>query len=270
MGLNIFNIECLWILIAIAISCCIGYKKYIWFFSIGYGLAIATTGIILGGLYSSSITSIMGIACILFILYGVRLSVFLAVREFKNHSYQKKMGMEIKDGKGMNFFVKSVIWLSCTLLYFMMCAPVIYRFVNKAGTDTCFVVGMVIAFLGVWIEIVEDEKKSSLKKKNPDRFCDKGLYRIVRCPNYLGELLLWLGVFISGITALNGVGQWIVAIFGLVGIFYVMFSGAKRIEVRQDKSYGKMEEYQKYIQKTPIMIPLLPLYSVKKYKWLVA
>ena len=38
----------------------------------------------------------------------------------------------------------------------------------------------------------------------------------------------------------------------------------------EDKSYGENEEYKNYIKKTPIILPLLPLYSVKKYKWLVA
>jgi hypothetical protein len=33
---------------------------------------------------------------------------------------------------------------------------------------------------------------------------------------------------------------------------------------------GTMEkEYQEYVKKTPILIPLVPLYSVEKYKWLV-
>ena len=48
-----------------------------------------------------------------------------------------------------------------------------------------------------------------------------------------------------------------------------MFSGARRLELRQDRTYGNDEEYKKYITKTPILIPLIPLYSVKKHKWLV-
>ena len=50
----------------------------------------------------------------------------------------------------------------------------------------------------------------------------------------------------------------------------VMFSGARRLELRQDKNYGKDPEYQKYVTTVPILVPFIPLYSVKKYKWLVA
>ena len=36
-----------------------------------------------------------------------------------------------------------------------------------------------------------------------------------------------------------------------------------------DEKY-ESKEYKKYKKKTPILIPLIPLYSVKKHKWLVA
>ena len=64
--------------------------------------------------------------------------------------------------------------------------------------------------------------------------------------------------------------EWICALLGYAGIIYVMFGGARRLEIRQDKNYGADPEYQKYKFTTPIMIPFIPLYSVKNHKWLVA
>jgi len=55
-----------------------------------------------------------------------------------------------------------------------------------------------------------------------------------------------------------------------VGIIFVMFSGARRLELRQDKNYGGDPEYQAYVKSVPILLPFVPIYSVKKYKWLVA
>jgi hypothetical protein len=49
-----------------------------------------------------------------------------------------------------------------------------------------------------------------------------------------------------------------------------MFGGARRLEIRQNRTYGQDPEYQNYVKTTPIMIPFVPLYSVEKYKWLVA
>jgi hypothetical protein len=47
-----------------------------------------------------------------------------------------------------------------------------------------------------------------------------------------------------------------------------MFSGARRLELRQQEIYGKNPEFQAYIKKRPLIIPFLPIYSVAKFKWL--
>ena len=64
--------------------------------------------------------------------------------------------------------------------------------------------------------------------------------------------------------------QWIVAAIGYIGIVYVMFSGARRLEIRQAVTYGNDSEFQKYIKKTPILLPFVPIYSLAKYEWLQA
>ena len=265
----IITSEILIILAVILFICLIGFKKYIWFISIGYGLSIAVVGIMNLILFGKQMNSALIISSIILICYGIRLGGFLAYRELKSNSYNKKMKNEISDGKNMPFFVKIMLWISCALLYLLMTSPVIYRFVNNDSFDICFIIGMIITVLGIILEASSDLQKSMAKKKNPHRFCDTGLFKIVRCPNYLGELIIWLGVFISGFTTLTCVGQWLIAVIGFLGIVYIMFSGARRLELRQDRTYGDDKEYQKYVKSTPILIPLIPLYSVKKHKWLV-
>lgn len=43
-----------------------------------------------------------------------------------------------------------------------------------------------------------------------------------------------------------------------------MFNGAQRLEKRQMSRYGDNEEYNKYADSTPIIIPLLPVYHLNK------
>ena len=50
----------------------------------------------------------------------------------------------------------------------------------------------------------------------------------------------------------------------------IMFSGARRLELRQMETYGQDTQFQAYVRKTPILLPIIPLYSVAKYKWLQA
>ena len=259
-----------WLVIAAALLISsIGFKKYVWFISLGYGFSIAGIGILLLALYGGRLTVGTAICCVLFVLYGFRLGGYLLYREVKSSAYNSKMKTEIKDGKSMPFGVKCAIWVTCALLYALQVTPVFYRLANGAGTDAWCIVGAVIMLFGVCFESAADIQKQKLKKINPKRFCDTGLFRIVRCPNYLGEMLFWTGVLVSGANVLRG-WQWLPALLGYLGIVFVMFSGARRLELRQNKSYGADLEYQAYVKSVPILLPFVPLYSVAKYKFLVA
>lgn len=248
----------------------IGFKKYVWFISIGYGFSICALGIFYLVYFKGAADAGLIAACVLFMIYGIRLGGYLAYRELKSSSYNNKMKTEIKDGKSMSIIAKCGIWVSAALLYACETAPVLFRLENGAGTDGWVIAGCIIMICGLIIESMADLQKNAAKKVNPRRFVDTGLYRIVRCPNYFGEMTFWTGVFIMGIGSNAGAGQWIAALVGYIGIIYVMFGGARRLEMRQNRSYGDDPEYQEYVRKTPIMIPLIPLYSVEKYKWLVA
>lgn len=240
----------------------IGFYKFVYFLSIGYGLAISGIGITLILMFSKSLSLGCLVQCLLFFLYGIRLSGFLIVREIKSLSYRKTLEETTKTEKPMPIFVKFAIWISVITLYVAQTSPVFYRLLNNLQQGVMPWIGALIMAVALIIETISDMQKSAAKKKEPRRFCDIGLYKFVRCPNYFGEILFWTGVIISGFGALQGAWQWIVAILGYILIIYVMFSGAKRLEIRQSKSYGQCEEYQAYISKTPILLPFIPLYSL--------
>ncbi len=254
--------------IALVVSS-VGFYKYVYFISLGYGFSIAAFGIVMPILFGDHLTTGTLAACVLFFIYGMRLGGYLLIREMKSASYRSTMKKEIKDGSTMKMGAKIAIWTSCALLYVCQVSPVLFRLENQSGTDTVCMVGAVIMACGILLESASDWQKSKAKAKNPKRFCDSGLFKIVRCPNYLGEVVFWTGVFVTGVTTLNGVWQWAAAICGYVCIVYIMFGGARRLEIRQNKNYGSDPEYQAYVKKTPILLPLVPLYSVEKYKWLV-
>ncbi len=257
------------LIIAMAASA-IGFKKYVWFISIGYGAAVAAIGVALLIIFRGVLDPGLCILTALLVVYGCRLGGYLAFRELKSTSYNKKMKTEIKDGKGMAFGVKCAIWITAALLYVCETSPVLFRLQQGKKTDAFTIVGICIMILGLTVESTADLQKNKAKKVNPNRFVDTGLFHFVRCPNYLGEMLFWSGVFVSGINVYASVWQWIAALAGYIGIIYVMFGGARRLEIRQNRTYGSDPEYQKYVKTVPIMVPFIPLYSVEKYKWLVA
>lgn len=262
----------LWILLAVSLAAsAVGWIYSIYFFSIGYGLSIAALATATTIIFSDTITPPATIFCCILFIYGIRLAGYLFVREKKSPSYKKILYQpDTKEHKPL--LTMLLIWGSCALLYVGQISPITFYLHNlpqETDTSTAWLwVGTTVGFTGFLIETIADTQKSAAKKINPKRFVDTGLYRLVRCPNYFGELLLWSGSFIICFGSSCTAGQWIIATLGYIGIVYVMFSGARRLELRQQEVYGNNPEFQAYIKHRPLIIPLLPIYSVAKHTWL--
>jgi len=253
--------------LASLITTSVGFKKFMYFISLGYGFSIAGIGLFLL-ISQKNLTYGQIILSILYMLYGLRLSIFLLIRDLKSTTYNQKMNEERKSTKEIKLVGKIMIWISCALLYSCQASPLTFRFLSNKEDSYLFYSGIIIAFIGFLLEAKADQEKNAAKKINPNRFVDSGLYKLVRCPNYLGEILFWVGNFISGINIYNGFIQWTISLFGFICIIYVMLGGTRKLEIRQNKSYGNDQEYQNYIKTTPILIPFIPLYSVEKFTWL--
>ena len=260
------------LLIVCAVACAVGFYKFVYFLSIGYGFAVAAGGIATLIMYlinpSATPLWIMLVECVLFVCYGARLSGFLLVRELKSITFRKtdvaKDTLNKNSEKKMPVFVLAVIWVTVAILYTAQISPMLFRFTNASVDVAVPVVGFAVSVFGLVLESIADNQKSAQKKERPDMVATKGLYKICRCPNYFGEILFWTGVFISGLTTYTGAGQWITAVLAYICIVYIMFNGAQRLEKRQMARYGGNAEYKAYADKTPIIIPLLPIYHLNK------
>jgi hypothetical protein len=111
------------LLIVCAAACAVGFYKFVYFLSIGYGFAVATGGIAVAVMYAINPTAaplwIMLVQMALFIAYGARLSGFLLIREFKNATFRKtevaKDTLAKNGEKKMPVFVLATIWISCAM-----------------------------------------------------------------------------------------------------------------------------------------------------------
>ena len=261
-----------YLLILLAVSLlvsAVGWKYFIYFFSLGYGYGVAALAVTLAVLFSCSLTPATVTLLVLLFAFGCRLGTYLLLREKRTAAYRKILyDPSLQQKKPVGVVV--TVWLFCALLYVAQVSPVAFRLANNAGSDTWAWVGAAVMLCGIVLESAADAQKSAAKKVNPKRFVDTGVYRLVRCPNYLGEVTIWTGALLSAIGADLCWWQWLIVAVGYVGIVYVMFSGARRLELRQNEVYGSDPEYQAYVKRTPILLPFLPIYSVEKYKWLQA
>lgn len=259
-------------LISLAVSA-IGWKYFIYFFSLGYGFGIVALALAMAIIFRETASFTSFVLCFILAAYGCRLGMYLYRREKRSAAYRKILYDKSLQQRKPVWEIMTV-WMFCAILYVAEVSPVAFRLEREsAGQDVSLVwawIGAALMVTGAVLEAVADAQKSAMKKVAPDSFARTGVYRLVRCPNYLGEIILWTGCFVSGFGAELAIWQWIVAVAGYLGIVFVMFSGARRLELRQNKIYGDRQDYQEYVRTTPIIIPFVPLYSVAKYKFLVA
>ena len=250
-----------------ALGCCMGFHEFVWFMSVGYGFAVMCIGIfhLILGFINGSLTAATVIMAVLFAIYGYRLGGYLLKRELTNAAYRKTLEAT-GSTKAMPIPVSLFMWVYSMLMYTAQTSALTYRIMNRAGDNLFVWLGIVIMVLAIIGEATADRQKSAAKKVNPKRFCDTGLFKIVRCPNYFSEIMFWFGVTVSGIGAVQG-KQWIIVIVALLLIAYVMYNSAQRLELRHEKTYGLDPEYQKYSDTVPLLFPFSKQYhSMKVYR----
>lgn len=250
-----------------ALGCCMGFHEFVWFMSVGYGFSVMCIGIfhLIFSIFSHTFTIGRAIMSVLFIIYGYRLGGYILKRELTNKDYRKTLE-STGSTKRMPIFVSLFMWAYSMWMYTAQTSALSYRVINGAHDNIFLYIGIIVMICAILGEATADRQKSAAKKINPKRFCDTGLYKYCRCPNYFSEVMFWVGVTITGIGAVQG-KQWIMVILALVLITYVMYNSASRLELRHEKNYGLDPEYQKYSDTVPLLFPFTKQYhSMKVYR----
>jgi steroid 5-alpha reductase family enzyme len=261
--------DCVLLIVAAAITT-VGFYKFVYFLSSGYAFAILGLAIALMIGFSGSLTVPVFILLALVVLYAARLGFFIVIREVKSGAYRAVLSEASTGYDKIPFFVKIATWILVSLQYVMQISPVYFRLKNgmQSAHPGWLYAGIIIVAAGFLMQTAADAQKNAAKKVNPKTFCREGLFKMVRCPNYFGEILVWTGVLLSSLPCLTGWFQRVVALLGYILIVYVMFGSTRRIELRQNRNYGSDPAYQEYVKKTPVLIPFIPIYSVIPCKWI--
>ena len=150
-----------WVALLVSLlACAVGFHMYIWFFSVGYGLAIAAIGAAL----AVGFHGIMGLpewlACLLLFIYGLRLGGYLLIREMKSAGYRKVIGPEMERSKRMPMAARLGLWVGCGVLYTLMTIPLFFRLKNGAPADAMLWIGLAVMACGVALEAAADLQKN--------------------------------------------------------------------------------------------------------------
>lgn len=255
--------------IALAISS-IGFYRVVYFISIGYACSIAAMAVITPVRQLDSLTWTSALQNIFLVLWGLRLGIYLVQREFQA-SYREELTNIHKRSAGMTWRIKILIWLSVSLLYVLMFSPSLFALLSSTTFSPWLVFLIQVAGLalmggGLILEAMSDRQKSEFKAKFPQKYCNVGLYRWVRCPNYFGEITFWVGNWIMGVLFYDTPMKWLASLIGVVCIILIMMGSTKRLEKSQDERYSNQSDYREYIRTVPVLFPLVPIYSLKKVR----
>ncbi|MCK4748806.1 MAG: DUF1295 domain-containing protein, partial [Bacteroidales bacterium] len=96
------------------------------------------------------------------------------------------------------------------------------------------------------------ERGGELPEAYAKGFVHKGLWGIVRHPNYAAEQAIWIGFYFFSVAA---TGQWINwSVMGAI-LLVLLFWGSSNLS--ESISSGKYPEYETYKKRVPRFIPFL-------------
>ncbi len=189
---------------------------------------------------------------ILIIIWALRLGGYLFMRIHK-------IGVDKRfDEMRPGFFSFMKFWILQTISILIIALPMIFM-VKGSSMEMSWLVylGGFISTVGILTETVADIQKSRYKadRNNQDTLIKSGLYRIVRFPNYSGEILFWVGIFICALNWLHGWAY--LALLSPVWIITLLtsISGIPLVIDGHEKKYGDKKAYKDYVQNTAKLIP---------------
>lgn len=249
----------------------VGFIRVVYFISVGYAFSIVAMAVATMILLRQNLTGASALHNLLLAFWGLRLGIFLLRRELQP-AYGTELAATHQRTRGMPWSRKAIIWVGVSLLYVLMFSPSLFSSMAPTAVVSAPLTGLVqwlglaIMVAALVLESLADRQKSAFKAQFPRQFCDTGLYKWVRCPNYLGEILFWLGNWVAALIFYTTVFRWAASLIGLICIVLIMLGSTKRLEAQQNERYGNRPEYQTYVRTVPILIPLIPVYSFRNLR----
>jgi len=211
-------------------------------------MAVALTTLILRSSYylrQIAITSMV-------MLWGLRLGGFLFYRSFYMKDTRVEEVMKTTSGVFAFYFYQ-------TLLTWVTCLPVtlLNSFPHDVMPGLSDMIGYSLWGAGFLMESVADWQQFQFREQHKERFCNVGLWKYSRHPNFLGEIMQWWGIFLCVSPVLSG-WNWLLTMMGPLALtLNILFvSGIPPIEQKHNRMFARDPAYQRYKANVSILIPM--------------
>ena len=191
----------------------------------------------------------------LVVAWALRLGIFLAKRVRQMGRDQRFDDIRVRFTSLLGFFMLQAVGAFLIASPFLFVAYV--HPMKVASPTTLFWVGAALALAGLAIESIADQQKNDFKQQaeNKGKFMREGLYSVVRYPNYAGEILFWVGIFLACLPYLSSWGY--LTVLSPLFITYVLLfvSGIPYVRKGHEEKYGDQPAFQQYKNETARLIP---------------
>lgn len=283
-GLHIQPLLILWA-IAIITILPLSYVRKVFSISVGYGAAITTMSLVLmrtfqipiissPSFYLASPSKLLVLATL---LYGVRLTIYLVLRQCTVVGIHKQSDM----AEGMSRVKSNFLAVAVAFLYACFQLPVLYALRENYAWygDKRFhirlveSVGLIMCYLGLLLETVADHQKYLVKRRFDAAYDETkfvgptgGVYSLCRHPNYFGEVLVWIGIYITSAYSLGtNTIAWVFSTIGLWSIVSIMLGSTVKLEQKHQEKYGNQEKFQAWHNR--VRAPLIPFVEKNLTIW---
>ncbi len=186
----------------------------------------------------------------LIILWSLRISSHIAYKKFKKAGEDKRYAKWRTQWK--YFYTRSFfqVYMLQMVLVLLVSTPIFIIFYNTNWYILeLSIIWAIISAIWLWYEIVADKQLNKFIKENKkiNMICTKWLWYYSRHPNYLWEIVFWLGISVISIQYSIFWILWFVVISLLIG--FVSWVPMK------EKIYKSKNNYKDYKEKTPLFIP---------------
>jgi steroid 5-alpha reductase family enzyme len=219
---------------------------------ISYAATFAT--IAMWSFIASNQTWYHALLLLIVLVWAARLGGFLLYRVIKK-------GKDARfDGMRESFTKFGKFWLGQALTVWVMMIPSVFAFNAEPSRDWLAITGVAVWAVGLVCETVADLQKMTFSNNpaNKNKWIDTGIWHYSRHPNYFGEILVWVGVYlytIASLPLLQGIISLVSPAFIIILLLFI--SGIPILEKSADERWGNDAKYRAYKKHTHILVPFL-------------
>ena len=205
------------------------------------------------------------------VLWSIRLMTFLGYRAMIMRPHDERLTNTLASAGGTTlFWTASALWgIGTALPHFLGAMQP-----HQNGNRICSVVGVTLCGIGLGVETVADLQKWFWKYHVPQTsvtpsFCQVGLWKLCQHPNWFGDIVFWMGIWILNGPAYVVAGSPTRSLFRLGAatclgpllvtlLLYGQATGHISNAVAQAKErygYGIDPAYTHYVDTTPLLVP---------------